>query len=48
MTSLPERDLVLPFPELQANISVQEQKSGCLESVNLWERLRVLGRAMEM
>lgn len=48
MTSLPERDLALPFSELQANISVQEQKWGCLESVNLWERLPVLGRGMEM
>lgn len=45
---IPERDLALPFSELQANISVQEQKWGCLESVNLWERLPVLGRGMEM
>nr|XP_015099564.1 sodium channel subunit beta-3 isoform X1 [Vicugna pacos]XP_015099565.1 sodium channel subunit beta-3 isoform X1 [Vicugna pacos] len=37
MTSLPERDMTLLFPELEANMSVQEQELGCLEGANWWE-----------
>lgn len=39
MTSLPERDLALPFPELEASLPVLEQEWGCLEGVNCGEEV---------